>query len=310
VAFFENGSQLQLVLSVIVSSMAFALHVYSLPYVDRWLNVLQGTCLFMIWASLQAGMLMVTTQPNLSAGSALLTAISVANIVMLISPALLIVLAVLQIIPASIRARAAALFGVSDESTENSGEDPGSGIAGQKSHGELCDVTTPSDHAETASYRQRHPDDSCSTVQLEMVDMAGGVAAVASQLQPTSLVHGLPYVRSSSINPLFTTTSLTNHDASAVLPAPWSDALTALWAPESVLEDAHPISVSTVRELVTALPSPKAAATVLRFMERQHVVSVQQAAQLAQQEVHLQQQAQRLAEQDRRIQQLMDQIDG
>ncbi len=60
---------LQLVLSVIISSMAFAYHVYALPYIDRWLNLLQGACLFMIWASLQAGMLMVTTQPNLSAGS-------------------------------------------------------------------------------------------------------------------------------------------------------------------------------------------------------------------------------------------------
>jgi hypothetical protein len=127
VAFFESGSQLQLVLSVIISSIAFAYHVYALPYTDRWLNLLQGACLFMIWASLQAGMLMVTTQPSLGAGSALLTAISVANIVMLISPALLVVLAVCQVIPASVRARISIVMGMATAPHADEGGDDDDG---------------------------------------------------------------------------------------------------------------------------------------------------------------------------------------
>jgi hypothetical protein len=184
VAFFESGTMLQLVLSVIVSSLAFAYHVYSLPYKDRWLNVLQGACLFMIWASLQAGMLMVTTQPSLGAGAALLTALSVANIVMLISPALLIVLAMLQVIPASIRARVSAALGWvadADIASENA-------IAHKSSSGPDDTVSTNTSAADGSATYNEHDDmalhqvegtsdddesvTSVATVQLEMVELS------------------------------------------------------------------------------------------------------------------------------------------
>ncbi len=172
VAFFESGTMMQLVLSVIVSSMAFAYHVYSLPYKDRWLNVLQGACLFMIWASLQAGMLMVTTQPSLGAGSALLTSISVANIIMLISPALLIVLAVLQVVPASLRARISATFGfVNDAETS---KDPTVSNS-NKSNNVSNDVSTLATVTDGSTTHSEH-----DTVALHRVDGVNEDETVAS----------------------------------------------------------------------------------------------------------------------------------
>ena len=55
VAFFTAGSLLQLVLSIFISVVALAYHVYALPHEESWLNVLQGSCLALIWVTLQAG---------------------------------------------------------------------------------------------------------------------------------------------------------------------------------------------------------------------------------------------------------------
>ncbi len=49
VAFFTPGSMWQLVLSILISVMAFAYHVYAQPFTERWLNFMQGSCLFIIW---------------------------------------------------------------------------------------------------------------------------------------------------------------------------------------------------------------------------------------------------------------------
>ncbi len=49
VAFFTPGSMLQLVLSILISVVALAYHVYAKPYTEKWLNFLQGTCLLIIW---------------------------------------------------------------------------------------------------------------------------------------------------------------------------------------------------------------------------------------------------------------------
>ncbi len=49
VAFFRSGSMLQLVLSLLVSVWFLAYHVYHRPYLQPWLNGLQGACLFLIW---------------------------------------------------------------------------------------------------------------------------------------------------------------------------------------------------------------------------------------------------------------------
>ena len=110
VAFFESGSMLQLVLSVIVSSMAFAYHVYALPYRQSWLNMMQGACLFFIWLTLQAGLLVQNTQPDRNTGDPILVALSVANIVVFVSPVLIGLLAALQVLPESVRRSASSFF--------------------------------------------------------------------------------------------------------------------------------------------------------------------------------------------------------
>jgi hypothetical protein len=224
VAFFENGSQLQLVLSVIISSMAFAYHVYALPYTDRWLNVLQGACLFMIWASLQAGTLMVATQPNLNAGSALLTAISVANIVMLVSPAVLILLAVLQVVPASIRTRFSSAFKF-DADTHGSGPDDAADEIGSVvepveaalSHPQLQDDDTTLIRGDTSMDHST----AGSAVQLEMVEMVGLNMSSVGSHGPHARVDVLaPPCGSLRVNPVFAgTLSAATADAVTVADA-------------------------------------------------------------------------------------------
>ena len=38
VAFFASGSMLQIVLSILISVVSFAYHVFALPYKENWLN--------------------------------------------------------------------------------------------------------------------------------------------------------------------------------------------------------------------------------------------------------------------------------
>jgi hypothetical protein len=209
VAFFESGTMLQLVLSVIVSSLAFAYHVYSLPFKDRWLNVLQGACLFMIWASLQAGMLMVTTQPSLGAGAALLTALSVANIVMLVSPAVIVVLAVLQVIPAALRARVSVMLGweagadadtdaeadkssiepVSDahDGSYSGALGPAADGSGRSPHGEHDVIVLHPAEGTWADDEESVTSSSGATVQVEMVELAMADVTAASAKERADL---------------------------------------------------------------------------------------------------------------------------
>ena len=71
--------------------------------------VLQGACLFLIWLTLQAG-LMISPVPDAATGNAFLISLSVANIVLLISPMLLGAVVGLQMIPVSFRQRVTALL--------------------------------------------------------------------------------------------------------------------------------------------------------------------------------------------------------
>ena len=106
IAFFTAGSMVQVVLSILISVCALAYHVYALPYRESWLNMMQGACLFFIWLTLQAGLMVQNTLPDRNTGDAILVALSIANIVMLVSPVLLGVIAALQVLPESIRRRA------------------------------------------------------------------------------------------------------------------------------------------------------------------------------------------------------------
>ena len=63
---------------------------------------MQGACLFLIWLTLQAG-LMISPVPDAATGNAFLISLSVANVMLLISPMLLAAIVLLQMIPASIR---------------------------------------------------------------------------------------------------------------------------------------------------------------------------------------------------------------
>ena len=110
VAFFTAGSMVQLVLSIFTSVCALAYHVYALPYRESWLNMMQGACLFFIYLTLQAGLMVQNTLPDRIMGDAILVALSVANIILLISPFLMALIFGLQILPESIRRRVSALF--------------------------------------------------------------------------------------------------------------------------------------------------------------------------------------------------------
>ena len=110
IAFFTAGSMVQVVLSILISVFALAYHVYALPYRESWLNMMQGACLLCIYLTLQAGLMVQNTLPDRNVGDAFLVALSVANIVMLVSPVLLGLIAALQILPESIRRRASFFF--------------------------------------------------------------------------------------------------------------------------------------------------------------------------------------------------------
>ncbi len=70
---------------------------------EAWLNNLQTCCFFIIWLTFQAGLMVITTTPTPVVGNALLIALGIANVVILVSPALLVLLALLSAIPESLR---------------------------------------------------------------------------------------------------------------------------------------------------------------------------------------------------------------
>ncbi len=300
VAFFENGTMLQLVLSVIVSSLAFAYHVYALPYTDRWLNVLQGACLFMIWMSLQAGMLMVSTTPNLSAGSALLMAVSVANIIMLISPALLIVLAVLQVIPASIRTRFAAVVGLGDAPSHTLDEVSGTGSAGKHAGFESPDhisvVGSSATDEEHASFV--HPDRNVEvlssmniTGQVELTDLTGSSSPsparhvshgqVRSDPFPPALPTSAGWDVSSSDFPV--RVSFATRTTSTVSATTVNDDATVSLFPSACAPVAIARAITDqVQSLLAHHAPPETTAAVVRLIHQQEQIRVAMAARLDQ----------------------------
>jgi hypothetical protein len=159
---------------------------------------------------------MVTTQPSLGAGAALLTALSVANIVMLVSPVVIVVLAVLQVIPASLRARVSASLGwgaganaasasiVADfeayksssepEPDAYGGTDAGAlgaavdGSAATRPYGEHDDLSLHPVKGTWAGDEESVTSSSGAMVQVEMVELAKtdahmGIAIAASTVQ-------------------------------------------------------------------------------------------------------------------------------
>jgi hypothetical protein len=102
---------IQIVGSIFVSVIAFAYHMYAMPYTENSLNILQGSCLFMIYLTLQAGMMLVTTSADGAAGSGVLIALSIANIIVMVSPAVMVCLVLFRVCPASCRRRVSGWIG-------------------------------------------------------------------------------------------------------------------------------------------------------------------------------------------------------
>ena len=74
---------------------------------------MQGACLFLIYLTLQAGLVVRFTpkpMPDGNTGDALLVALGVANIIVLVSPVVMGLVAALQVLPESIRRRVSAFF--------------------------------------------------------------------------------------------------------------------------------------------------------------------------------------------------------
>jgi hypothetical protein len=144
---------LQLVLSIVVSVFALVYHVYAMPFTEHWLNLLQGACLFFIWLTLQAGLMVSPTEPNSSAGNVLLIALAAANVVVVVSPFLMAGLAVMQVLPASLRRRVSTFLGMTgdpdadapENGGEGKGDDPASPPPGSVDLVQLA--SPPSSHA-------------------------------------------------------------------------------------------------------------------------------------------------------------------
>ena len=112
IAFFVKGSLIQLVLSMFVSAIAMAYHFYAMPFRDRGLNVLQGTCLSLIWVTFQCGLLMMNTLPDPTSGTAFLYLVVLANIVLMVSPPIIVGLAFLRCLPRPWRLRIWVFLGI------------------------------------------------------------------------------------------------------------------------------------------------------------------------------------------------------
>ena len=74
VAFFTQGSMVQIALSIFVSVAALCVHIKCQPYRRRAINLLQGACLTITWLTFQCGQLLVPNKPDTSAGDAALYA--------------------------------------------------------------------------------------------------------------------------------------------------------------------------------------------------------------------------------------------
>ena len=76
--------------------------------------VFQGMCLFLIWLTLQSSLMVnsLSQTADQVTGHAFLVTLSVANVFVLISPALMVLSVVLQVVPASIRNRLSVTFGL------------------------------------------------------------------------------------------------------------------------------------------------------------------------------------------------------
>ena len=148
-AFFTAGSMVQVVLSILVSVCALAYHAYALPYRESWLNMMQGACLFFIYLTLQAGLMVQNTLPDRITGDAILVALSVANVVLLVSPVIMGLIVALQVLPESMRHRAIAFFmGTATEKVALP-EPPEPEQPGPDQHDSLPDVDGNADEWET-----------------------------------------------------------------------------------------------------------------------------------------------------------------
>jgi hypothetical protein len=114
VAFLNKGTMTQIVGSLFISVVAFGYHIYALPFTDPMLNMLQGACLFMIWLTLQAGMMLVATAPDSAAGTGVLIVATIANLIIMVSPAIMGALLFVKVVPKSIRHRVNTLLGLED----------------------------------------------------------------------------------------------------------------------------------------------------------------------------------------------------
>ena len=73
---------------------------------------MQGACLFFIWLTLQSGLMVQNTVPDRVTGNALLVVLSVANLIILVSPVIMCLIVGLQIVPTSIRRQVSTWLGM------------------------------------------------------------------------------------------------------------------------------------------------------------------------------------------------------
>jgi hypothetical protein len=115
VAFFARGSLVQLFTSILVSSVALLLHVYALPFRERFLNLLQGCALTLVYLTLLCGLALKTAAVATSVDaipSATLAVLQFASILLLISPGLVFVVLSIKCLPKRARRTLSATLGV------------------------------------------------------------------------------------------------------------------------------------------------------------------------------------------------------
>ena len=85
--------------------------------------VLQGTCLSLIWVTFQCGLLMMATLPDPKSGTAFLYLVVLANIVLMVSPPVIVGLAFLRCLPRPWRLRISVFLGIEPPAEDAAGND-------------------------------------------------------------------------------------------------------------------------------------------------------------------------------------------
>jgi hypothetical protein len=105
----------QIVTSILISSVAVMYHIHAAPFKERWLNLLQGASLLLVYLTLQAGLAVKSAAADDASVGRSLVVLEAASIFLLISPVFVFVIASVKLLPHKWRRRLAVCLGLEEE---------------------------------------------------------------------------------------------------------------------------------------------------------------------------------------------------